>query len=75
MPLHLGTYHINFVKFIVTSFLARVVRFILITGVSAAIYKILKKHINHDKIINIHLAVWGAVYLLYFTTEICFYYY
>ena len=69
-----GTYHINFFKFIVISFLARAFRFILITGFSAAVYKILKKHFDQNKITCIHLAVWTTVYLIYFSTEIYFNY-
>lgn len=69
-----GTQKITFIKFIVTSYFARLFRFLLITGAGVVIVSFLKNHMTEKAIVYVHLIVWAMVYILYFGVEVYFYF-
>lgn len=71
--IELGAHHVNFMQFIVTSFFARLLRFILVSSFGAIVSNILKKYTSDRTIENVHIIVWLMVYSLYFCTEVYFY--
>lgn len=62
-----GASRINFLAFLIISFVARLLRFLLITLIAICLVALLKQHIKQKTLIYFHLFIWTIIYIGYFT--------
>jgi membrane protein YqaA with SNARE-associated domain len=65
-----GAEQLNFTLFIVTSFFARLSRFLLVTLAGGLVVKLLSRYYKQDSMIYFHIYIWGIIYAIYFCSVV-----
>lgn len=68
-----GAKQINFSMFLLVSFFARLLRFLMVTLMGRLIFIYARRHWDFKKILYAHIYIWGMIYSFYFIFTVYLY--